>query len=205
MIPNAPACVAILAVTVVVGLAGLYGAPTLIQANLFQPYYLVRDKRFHTLLTSGFVHATGVHLLFNMLTLYFFGPALEQVIGTPRFALLYFLSLITSKARTYLQQRHNPQFSSLGASGAVSAVLFAAIVYFPNQSLYILPIPVPIPAPLFAVGYLVYSWYLAQRGTDGINHSAHIDGALTGLLFVAATDAGALGRLLLFLGSRLQT
>jgi len=75
-------------------------------------------------------------------------------------------------------------------------VLFAAIVYFPTQSLFILPIPVPIPAPLFAVGYLAYNWYLSRRGQDNVNHTAHIDGAITGLLFVAVTDPAAYQRLL---------
>ena len=184
-------------------LLGLYKDPRLIQANLFRPYELVRQGRYYTLVSSGLVHASGAHLLFNMLTFYFFGPALERVIGSSRLALLYVIALIASKARTYLQQRNNPQFASLGASGAVSAILFAAIVYFPNQSLYILPIPIPIPAPLFAVGYLVYSWYSARRGADGINHSAHIDGAIMGLLFVAVSDGAAFARLLAYLGSRL--
>ena len=203
MYANSPASLVILALTVLVGVLGLYKAPKLIESNLFRPYYLVRDNRFYTLVSSGFVHASVTHLLFNMVTFYFFGPPLERVIGTAPFVFLYFIALITSKTRTYLQQRNNAQFASLGASGAVSAVLFAAIVYFPNQSLYILPIPFPIPAPLFAVGYLAYSWYLARRGQDGINHSAHIDGALTGLLFVAATDPAAFQQLLNLIWSRL--
>ena len=93
-----------------------------------------------------------------MLTFYFFGPALERTIGTPSLIVLYFVALVLSHLRTFVQQRNNPRYASLGASGAVSAVLFAAIVYFPNQSLFILPIPVPIPAPLFAIGYLAYSF-----------------------------------------------
>jgi membrane associated rhomboid family serine protease len=195
-----PACLSILLLTVLVSLLGLYKFPKLIEASLFRPYYLLRERRYYTLVSSGFVHANAAHLLFNMLTFYFFGPALERVIGTGRFAFLYIVALIASKARTYLQQRNNPQYASLGASGAVSAVLFAAIVYFPNQSLYILPIPIPIPAPVFAVGYLAYSWYLARGEPDGINHSAHIDGAATGLLFVAAIDPQAYRHLLHIIG-----
>jgi membrane associated rhomboid family serine protease len=178
-----------LLVTVLVSMLGLFKMPTLIQANLFRPYYVVRERQYYTFVSSGFVHASGSHLFFNMLTFYFFGPALERAIGTSSLILLYFLALILSHSRTYVEQRNNPRYASLGASGAVSAVLFAAIVYFPNQSLFILPIPVPIPAPLFGVGYLLYSWYLSRRGGDGINHSAHVDGAVTGLLYVAVTDA----------------
>lgn len=195
MIANSPGSFFILLLTVGISLTGLYAKPELIKASLFRPYYLVRNKQYHTVLTSGLVHASVSHLLFNMLTFYFFGPPLERVIGTERFLLLYALGLILSEVRTYLQHRNDPRYASLGASGAISAVLFAAIVYFPTQSLYIIPIPVPIPAPLFAVGYLAYSWYLSRRGGDGINHAAHIDGAITGLLFVALSDAAAYQRL----------
>ena len=187
--------------TVLVSILGLYKVPRLIQSNLFRPYYLVREKRLYTFVSSGFVHANGAHLFFNMLTFYFFGPSLERVIGTGRFVALYLIALVASEVRTYFQQRHDPRYASLGASGAVSAVLFASIVYFPGQSLFILPLPVPIPAPLFAVGYLAYSWYSSRQGQDGINHSAHIDGAVTGLLFVAATDIETYRRLLATLSS----
>jgi membrane associated rhomboid family serine protease len=192
----------ILLLTVIVSVLGLYKMPKLIQANLFRPYYVVRNRDYYTFVTSGFVHASGSHLFFNMLTFYFFGPALERAIGTPSLIFLYFVALIGSHLRTYFQQRNNPRYASLGASGAVSAVLFAAIVYFPNQSLFILPIPIPIPAPLFGVGYLAYSWYLSRRGGDGINHSAHIDGAVTGLLFVAAIDADAYRRFFAIVSTR---
>ena len=120
---------------------------------MFRPYDVRRKQHYYTLLTSGLVHLNGAHLLFNMLTFYFFGPPLERVIGTERLILLYAVALIASNVRTYLQHRNDVRYASLGASGAVSAVLFAAIVYFPRQSLFILPIPIPIPAPLFAVGY----------------------------------------------------
>jgi membrane associated rhomboid family serine protease len=197
MLSNAPGSLLILVVTGGVSLAGLYAKPKLIESSLFRPYYFLRKKQYHTLLTSGLVHASGSHLLFNMLTFYFFAPPLERMIGTERLLLLYAVALMLSEARTYFQHRNDPQYASLGASGAISAVLFAAIVYYPTQSLYILPIPVPIPAPLFAVGYLAYNWYLSRSGRDGINHTAHIDGAVTGLLFVAITDVGAYQRLFL--------
>ena len=193
---HTPGSIASLLLTVVVSLLGLYAKPSLIEASLFRPYYLIRNKQYYTLLTSGLAHGSATHLLFNMVTFYFFGPPLERVIGTARFVLLYVVSLILSEARTYFQHRDDPRYAVLGASGAVSAVLFASIVYFPTQSLFILPLPIPIPAPLFAVGYLAYTWYLSRHGQDGVNHTAHIDGAITGLLFVAVTDANAYRRLL---------
>jgi membrane associated rhomboid family serine protease len=200
MIADTPASLFILLLTTAVSLTGLYAKPSLIEASMFRPYDLMRKQHYYTLLTSGLVHLNGSHLLFNMLTLYFFGPPLEQVVGTQRLVLLYVLALIVSNVRTYLRHRNDARYASLGASGAVSAVLFAAIVYFPRQSLFILPIPIPIPAPLFAVGYLLYSWYSSRRGEDGINHTAHIDGAITGLLFVALADAAAYRRLWAVIG-----
>lgn len=194
-----PGTLCILLLTVAVSLYGLFAQPRLIERALFRPYYLVRNREFYTLLSSGLVHGSAGHLLFNMLTFYFFGPPLERVIGTAPFVTLYVLSLGLSEVRTYLQHRNQPRYASLGASGAVSAILFAAIVYFPEQSLFILPIPVPIPAPLFAVGYLTYAWYQSRHAQDNINHTAHIDGAMTGLLFVAVTDMDAYRRLLAML------
>ena len=193
---NTPGSFIVLLITVLVSLAGLYGQPKLIERCLFRPYYVTRNKEYHTIFTSGLVHANLSHLLFNMFTFYFFAPPLEQVIGTARFVILYVLALALSETRTYLRERGNSRYATLGASGAVSAILFAAIVYFPTQSLFIFPLPIPIPAPIFAVGYLLYAWYASRNGRSGINHIAHIDGAITGLLFVLITDSDAYGRLL---------
>lgn len=197
---NTPASIVILLLTLSMSLIGLFFAPKLIRNSLFEPYWLVRRRQYHTLVTSGLVHKDLSHLIFNLLTFYFFAFPLERVIGTAKFVGLYVLGLLLSHASTYFKQRNNPRYASLGASGAISAVLFAAIVYFPNQSLFILPIPVPIPAPLFAVGYLAYSYYSARQERDGINHAAHLDGALIGLIFVAVTDPAAFGNLLRLFG-----
>jgi membrane associated rhomboid family serine protease len=142
------------------------------------------------------MHADLMHLLFNMMTFYFFAFELERYIGTAHFLALYFLGLLISHAGTYYKQKDNPEYASVGASGAICAVLFAYIVYFPERSLFIIPIPVPIPAPLFAVGYLAYTYYSARHARGRINHDAHLGGALTGLAFVALTDFGAYARLL---------
>ena len=186
----------ILVITVGLSLAGLYGSPKIIERNLFRPYYLLRRKQYDTVITSGFVHADLMHLIFNMLTFYFFAFGLERWIGSVRFAVLYLVGLLVSHAGTYYKQKNNPEYASLGASGAISAVLFAAIVYNPDQSLFIIPIPVPIPAPLFALGYLAYSWYASKNPHGRINHDAHLGGAVAGLLFVALTDFDAYRRLM---------
>lgn len=181
-------------------LIGLYARPQVIDRSLFRPYWFLRRREYATAITSGFVHADGAHLFFNLMTFYFFAPALERVIGTVSFCVLYFAALLLSHAGTWWKQRNNPNYASLGASGAISAVLFASIVYFPTQSLFIIPIPVPIPAPLFAVGYLAYSWYASRQQTGRINHEAHLGGALVGLLYVAVLDPRAYGRLMALIG-----
>lgn len=190
------AAFAIFAVTVAVSLIGLYRAPSVIERSLFRPYWWLRKRQYETVITSGFVHADLGHLIFNMLTFYFFAFPLERFLGTARFLLLYATGLLVSHAGTWLKHKDNPRYACLGASGAIAAVLFAFIVYFPAQSIFIIPIPVPIPAPLFAVGYVAYSWYSARHASGPINHDAHLGGALSGLAFVFVTDPGAYARLL---------
>jgi membrane associated rhomboid family serine protease len=190
----------IFVVTIAASLAGLYAKPAIIEASLFRPYWFLRRRQYSTIVTSGFVHADLPHLIFNMVTFYFFAFPLEKQIGSLRFALLYFLALVVSDLGTYFKHRGNQHYASLGASGAISAVLFAAIVYFPWMKLFIIPIPLPIPAPLFGVAYLAYSWWSAKQARGRINHDAHLGGALFGVVFVALTDPGAFANLLGWLG-----
>ncbi|MEQ1579933.1 MAG: rhomboid family intramembrane serine protease [Steroidobacteraceae bacterium] len=181
--------------TLIPSLLGLFGRPQIIDKSLFRPYWFLRRREYPTVITSGFVHADGPHLFFNLMTFYFFAPGLERVIGTVGFIVFYLVALVLSHAGTWWKQRNNPNYASLGASGAISAVLFASIIYFPTQSLFIIPIPVPIPAPLFAVGYLAYSWYASRTQIGRVNHDAHLGGAVVGLLYVAVFDPAAYGRL----------
>ena len=141
-------------VTIVVSLLGLYVAPRIIERNLFRPYWFQRRGDYWTALTSGFVHADLTHLLFNMMTFYFFAFPLERTIGPLRLLALYLLALVLSNLGTFLKQRNNPDYASLGASGAISAVLFAFVVYYPTSSFFFYFVPVPIPATVFAVLYL---------------------------------------------------
>ena len=164
----------------------------IIERGLFRPFEFARGRRRYTALTSGFLYADLPHLIFNMITFWYFGVPLERVIGSPRFALLYLAGLVLSLTLSVSKHRNDPAYATLGASGAISAVLFASIVYFPTQKLIILFFPFfPIPAPLFAVGYLAYSIWSARQARGRINHDAHLAGALVGLLFVAVTDPGA--------------
>jgi membrane associated rhomboid family serine protease len=163
-------------------------SPRLLVHAVLRPYLVARRSDYWRLLTSGFVHVDVAHLLFNLITFYSFAFTLERVIGTVRFISLYFCGLLASGIGTCIKHRDEPNYASLGASGAILAVLFASIVYFPRNRLFILPIPIPIPAPLFAVAYLAWSYYSSRNSTDRVNHDAHIAGALTGIAFVALTD-----------------
>jgi membrane associated rhomboid family serine protease len=177
----------ILGLTILVSLIGL-ARPQLIAVCLFRPYWFVRRRQYWTPITNGFVHASVSHLLLNCLSYWFFAFPLQRVIGDARFVALYLVGLIASNSGTYFKHREDPEYACLGSSGAVLAVLFAAIVYFPHSSMFILPIPIPIPAPLFALLYLAYSFYASRHPTGKVNHEAHFDGALAGLVFVALTD-----------------
>jgi membrane associated rhomboid family serine protease len=185
----------ILIIIVVASVAGLLSPPLLGHATL-RPYLIARGSGYWRLLTSGFVHADLAHLAFNLITFYSFGFALERAIGTARFVALYFCGLLISGIGTCIKHRNEPNYASLGASGAILAVLFASIVYFPHSRLLILPLPIPIPAPLFALLYLGFSYYSSRNSRGRINHDAHIAGALTGIAFVAVTDPRAFGALL---------
>jgi len=139
----------------------------------------------HRLLTYGFVHADGQHLLFNMITLYFFGGLIERAyadyLGPIGFAGFYLGALLVSILPSYLRHRKDPNYRSLGASGAVSAVLFAFILIQPWALIFVFF--VPVPAIIYAALYVGYSVWAERRGQDNVNHSAHLWGAGYGVLF----------------------
>ena len=184
------AALIILVVTIIVSVIGL-SSPPFIARCLLIPYRVSHGSGYAGLITSGFVHADVAHMLFNLITYYSFAFRLESAIGSMMFVLLYFSAMLIGGLGTVYKQRDNPQYASLGASGAVLGVLFASLVYFPRQSVSFLILPIPIPAPLFAVGYLAYSWYSSRTPRGNVNHDAHIFGALTGFLFVLVTDPTA--------------
>ena len=193
---GAPGATLLLAAMVVASLLGLFVAPQLLDRSLFRPYWLLPRRQYFTPIASAFLHADLPHLLLNAFTFWAFAFSLERSIGTGPFLALYAFGLAVSDFGTWVKQRHDPAYQSLGASGAILAVLFASILYFPQSSIFILPIPVPIPAPLFALAYLAYTWYASRQTGGRINHDAHLGGALAGIAFVALTDGATLVRAL---------
>jgi len=138
---------------------------------------------WYRLITSGFVHADPIHLLFNMFTLYFFGRLVEYQLGTVPFVILYFGSELAANLLTLALKRWQRGYSSLGASGAVSGVLLSGCLFQPFSKIYIMPLPIGIPAFIYAICYIGYSTFqVRDNARDGIAHEAHLGGALAGIV-----------------------
>lgn len=159
-----------------------FNDPVLFGKFMLHPYSVYRKHKVYTLLTSGLIHSNWMHLFFNMFTFYAFAFKLEATIGHWQFGVLYFLGLVLSDIPSVLKHKDDFWYNSLGASGAISAVLFSFILYSPLSGIGIMFIPVAIPAVLFGVLYLVYCWYMSRNSSDHINHDAHLFGAITGLV-----------------------
>ena len=183
--------IVIVAVTVLVSWRA-FNDRALLERLILWPPAVERRRQYDRLLTHGFIHADWMHLLFNMITLWSFGSAVERVFSewiTPvGFVLFYLSAIVIAILPTYIRHRQDANYRSLGASGGVSAVLFAFILFDPWSKLIIFPIPVPIPAFLFAILYIGYSIWMDRRGGGNVNHSAHLWGAAYGVLFTLVLE-----------------
>ena len=175
-----PVTLFFLILNVAIGLYSLAVNPEIIDRWAFKPYRVVREREWSRWLTAGFVHVGFAHLLFNMVTLFYFGPYIETALGPARFLAIYIGSELAANALTYWKYRDNPQYSAVGASGAISGVLFSFCLFEPFAMLGVMFI-IPMPAILFAVLYVVLSIYASKREMGRIAHEAHLGGALGGL------------------------
>ncbi|WP_028484555.1 rhomboid family intramembrane serine protease [Thioalkalivibrio sp. ALE17] len=180
--------------TVVVSLLA-WQNPRWLHAMIHHPPSVQRGQ-YWRLVTHGFIHADGTHLAFNMITLFFFGMAMERVlvpeIGMGGFVLFYLAAIVLASLPSHLRHLRDPSYRSLGASGAVSAVLFAYILLQPWSLLFVFFIPVP--AIVFAAVYVGYSLYAQRQNRDNINHSAHLWGGAWGVAFMLWLEPGLLAR-----------
>ncbi len=187
-------------VTIAVSLAA-WNNSALMDRWIMNPYQVANRGQYYRLITSGFLHADWGHLIFNMFALYSFGRYLELVFdqlfgGSGSLYLIgfYLIGILVSDIPTFLKHRNNPNYNSLGASGGVSAVLFAVILLQPLLPIALFFIPIGIPGFIFGGLYLAYSYYEAQRGRGNVNHDAHFYGALFGILFMVVVYPAVLPR-----------
>ncbi len=182
----------IIAATALVSLLA-FSNSRLMSKLLMSPYLIMRQKEWYRLITHAFVHADYIHLFINMIVLLSFGLAVENmfeelsnsdIIGSPtlHFLILYFGGIVISSLTTLRKHKDNYYYRSVGASGAVSAVVFTSIFFSPLSNLYLMGI-IPIPAIVFGIGYLVYSHYMGKKSSDNINHDAHFVGAVFGFIY----------------------
>lgn len=180
-------------ITVVTSIAAMYNE-TLMDKLIFHPYTVHQHKEWYRFFSSGLIHADFMHLAFNMFSFYMFGDYVEQYFamifgtaGSTFFIILYISSLLVCLIPTYQNHYKQYQYRSLGASGAVSAIVFAGIFLQPTMQIGFFIIPPIIPGFIFGPIFLALTAYLSKKGQSGINHSAHLWGSIYGIVFLMVT------------------
>ncbi|RFZ92430.1 rhomboid family intramembrane serine protease [Mucilaginibacter conchicola] len=159
---------------------------------ILNPYNVSRGHKVYTIITSGLIHKDWSHLFFNMFSYYFFAFQLEVYLGHWQFGTLYIISLILSDLPTIQKHRDDIWYNSLGASGAISAVIFSFILFQPLAGMRLMFIPIDIPAWIFGILYLVYCHFASKHARDNINHDAHFFGAVSGIIITVALNHNVL-------------
>ncbi|WKD86805.1 Rhomboid protease GluP [Polaribacter huanghezhanensis] len=170
----------IIIVNVLVSIKG-FNEYTFLDKYKFQVGKIVGGEKIR-MLTSGFLHVDWMHLGFNMYALYLFGGIVAGIMGNISFLIVYFGSLLAGNMYSMYYHKNEPYYSAVGASGAVSGVLYAAILLYPDMTLMMFPLPIPIPAYIFGVGYLLYSIYGMKKQLGNVGHSAHLGGTIGGFV-----------------------
>lgn len=181
----------IIIILITIGVSVLaWNKPDLYEKWMMNPYRVKNNKEYYRFITSGFIHTGYMHLGFNMLALFFFGRNVEGYLNAVEFLILYLAGIVVSDISTYLKFQNHPGYRSLGASGAVSAIIFSSILVYPLDTIYIYFIP--MNAFIFGILYLIYSYYQAKNSTDNINHDAHFYGAVFGIVYTFILIPGIL-------------
>ncbi len=182
----------IIAITAIISFAAPNGSSNF-EKYKFNVGAISHRKEYIRLLSAGFLHADLMHLVFNMLTLYFFGPVIIQGFGNFGFLLIYFGSILLGNIFSLFIYQKQPWYSAIGASGGVSGILFAAIAMMPDIGIYMFFIPIPIPGYIFGLVYFAYSVYMMLNPSqhDNIGHAAHLGGAFFGLVYAVLTQPQA--------------
>lgn len=158
-------------------------------------------KQYYRLVTSGFLHVNWMHLIFNMIALYFFSSSVEFYFGPINFLLIYFTSMVGGDLLSLFIHRYDSSYSSVGASGAVSGVIYASIAVFPGMKMGFFFIPISIPAWIFGLAYVAYSIWGIRSRRDNVGHESHLAGALIGMLLAVAMFPAALTENYLTIGA----
>jgi membrane associated rhomboid family serine protease len=178
---------AIIIITAIISINGFQN-PHFFEKYKFQVAAIQKNREYIRLLSSGFLHGSWSHLIFNMLTLYFFADFVIQGFGNIGFLIIYFGSIILGNLFCLYMYKNVPYYSAIGASGGVSGILFAAIAFYPFIGIGLFFIPVFIPGYIFGLLYFSYSIYmmLNPKMHDNIGHAAHLGGAFFGLVYSVA-------------------
>jgi membrane associated rhomboid family serine protease len=183
----------IIGITLVVSVMSFQNAELFAKLK-FNPYFIKEHKEWWRFITHAAVHADWMHLIINMYVLYSFGSLVEKTYfslfaykGIMYFVLLYLGGILFSTLFDFGKHKSDPYYNAVGASGAVSAVVFSSILIYPSGSIFLFPIPFAIPSWAFGILYVIYSAYMGKKGGDNIGHSAHLWGAIFGVVFTILT------------------
>lgn len=195
---NSPVTLTLFFANIAISLWAFYSNPIYFEKFSEWPYQIVHEKKYYQIITSAFLHANFMHLFFNMFALYTFGSFLEQFFisnfgsfdGSLYFFLIYFISVLFGSILTVIFHYNNPQYVAVGASGAVSGIVFSYIIFFPKSMLYVFFIP--MPAYLFAFLWIAFSVYGMKSKLGNIGHEAHLGGAIGGFVSTLILIEGAM-------------